>query len=76
MAGTWHVLGAGSLGGLWATRLFRAGVPLRIGTLSKALGTYGGYLAASKPVIELMRSRARTMIYSTGLPPEIGRAHV
>lgn len=48
-----------------------AGVPLRIGTLSKAFGTYGGYLAASKPVIELMRSRARTMIYSTGLPPAI-----
>jgi len=30
MSGTWHVLGAGSLGGLWATRLFRAGVPTRI----------------------------------------------
>lgn len=30
MAGTWHVLGAGSLGGLWAARLFRAGIPTRI----------------------------------------------
>lgn len=30
MAVTWHVLGVGSLGGLWATRLFRAGVPLRL----------------------------------------------
>ncbi len=30
MSGTWHVLGAGSLGGLWATRLFRAGVPVHI----------------------------------------------
>jgi len=30
MSATWHVLGAGSLGGLWATRLFRAGVPVRI----------------------------------------------
>jgi 8-amino-7-oxononanoate synthase len=44
-------------------------VPLRVGTLSKALGSYGGYLAASLPVIDLMRSRARTLIYSTGLPP-------
>lgn len=26
----WHILGAGSLGGLWAARLFRAGVPSRI----------------------------------------------
>ena len=47
----------------------RAGVPLRIGTLSKALGAYGGYVAASKPAIELIRNRARTLIYSTGLPP-------
>jgi 8-amino-7-oxononanoate synthase len=28
-----------------------------------------GYLCASAPVIELMRNRARTLIYSTGLPP-------
>lgn len=44
-------------------------VPLQMGTLSKALGSYGGYLCASGPVIELMRNRARTLIYSTGLPP-------
>jgi 8-amino-7-oxononanoate synthase len=47
----------------------RADVPLRIGTLSKAIGAYGGYLCASQPVIDLMRSRARTLIYTTGLPP-------
>jgi 8-amino-7-oxononanoate synthase len=46
-----------------------AKVPLRIGTLSKALGTYGGYVCASQPVIDLIRNRARTLIYSTGLPP-------
>jgi 8-amino-7-oxononanoate synthase len=40
-----------------------------MGTLSKAIGSYGGYLCASAPVIELMRNRARTLIYSTGLPP-------
>ena len=27
---TWHILGAGSLGGLWAARLARAGVPVRL----------------------------------------------
>jgi 8-amino-7-oxononanoate synthase len=42
---------------------------LQMGTLSKALGSYGGYLCASAPVIDLMRTRARTLIYSTGLPP-------
>lgn len=44
-------------------------VPLQMGTMSKALGSYGGYLCASESVIELMRNRARTLIYSTGLPP-------
>jgi 8-amino-7-oxononanoate synthase len=45
------------------------GVDLQMGTLSKTLGSYGGYLCASEPVIALMRTRARTLIYSTGLPP-------
>ena len=47
----------------------RADVPLQMGTLSKAIGSYGAYLCASRPVIELIHNRARTLIYSTGLPP-------
>jgi 8-amino-7-oxononanoate synthase len=46
-----------------------AEVPLQMGTLSKAIGSYGGYLCASREVVELMQNRARTLIYSTGLPP-------
>jgi 8-amino-7-oxononanoate synthase len=46
-----------------------ANVPLQMGTLSKAIGAYGGYLCASRPVIDLMHNRARSLIYSTGLPP-------
>jgi len=44
-------------------------IPLQMGTLSKAIGGYGAYLCASKPVIEWMHNRARTFVYSTGLPP-------
>ena len=44
-------------------------VPLQMGTLSKAVGSYGGYLCAAAPVVELLTSRARSLIYSTGLPP-------
>ena len=44
-------------------------LPLQMGTLSKAVGSYGGYLCASRPVVDLIRNRARTLIYSTGLPP-------
>ena len=44
-------------------------VPLQMGTLSKAVGSYGGYLCAAAPVIDLMANRARSLIYTTGLPP-------
>jgi 8-amino-7-oxononanoate synthase len=44
-------------------------IPLQMGTLSKAAGTYGGYLCASRQVSELVRNRARSFVYSTGLPP-------
>ncbi|MGK2872585.1 MAG: 8-amino-7-oxononanoate synthase [Alphaproteobacteria bacterium] len=49
----------------------KADVPLQMGTLSKAVGTYGGYLCASRAVVDLIRTRARTLIYSTGLPPGV-----
>lgn len=53
-----------------------ARVPLQMGTLSKAIGTYGGYLCASRPVIDLMKTRARTLIYSTALPPAMAAAAI
>src|ERR1019366_2070956 len=51
-------------------------VPLQMGTLSKAIGGYGGYLCASRPVIDLMKTRARTLIYSTALPPAMVAAAI
>jgi 8-amino-7-oxononanoate synthase len=47
----------------------RVDVPLQMGTLSKAVGGYGGYLCASRSVVDLVRNRARSFVYSTGLPP-------
>jgi len=47
----------------------KARIDLQMGTLSKALGSYGGYLCASRAVIDLIKTRARTFVYSTGLPP-------
>ncbi len=51
-------------------------VPLQMGTLSKAVGGYGGYLCASEPVIDLIKTRARTLVYSTGLPPAMAGAAI
>lgn len=44
-------------------------VPLQMGTLSKALGSFGGYVCGSRAIIDLIKTRARTVIYATGLPP-------
>jgi 8-amino-7-oxononanoate synthase len=51
-------------------------VPLQMGTLSKAIGGYGGYLCADKTVIDLMKTRSRTFIYSTGLAPAAAAAAI
>jgi 8-amino-7-oxononanoate synthase len=51
-----------------------ATIDIQMGTLSKALGSYGGYVCASAPVIDLLKTRARTLIYSTGLPPSAAAA--
>jgi len=50
-------------------RARKADVDLQMGTLSKAIGGYGGYLCASQAVIDLIKTRARTFVYSTALPP-------
>jgi 8-amino-7-oxononanoate synthase len=58
------------------TDTHQAHVPLQMGTLSKALGSYGGYLCASRDVIDLMTSRARPLVYSTAPPPASAAAAI
>lgn len=42
---------------------------IQMGTLSKALGSYGGYVCGDSDVIEHLINHARSLIYSTALPP-------
>jgi 8-amino-7-oxononanoate synthase len=42
---------------------------LRVGTLSKALGSLGGWVAGPRALIDLLINRARSFIYTTGLSP-------
>jgi 8-amino-7-oxononanoate synthase len=51
-----------------------AQIPFQMGTLSKALGSYGGYVCGSKAVVDLIKTRARTLVYTTGLPPAAAAA--
>lgn len=49
-------------------------VDLHMGTLSKAFGLSGGYLAASRQVIDLLINRARSFIYTTAPPMHMAHA--
>lgn len=44
-------------------------VEITLGTFSKALGCLGGYVAGSQTLIDHLRNKARSLIYSTALPP-------
>jgi len=49
-------------------------ITFQMGTLSKAAGLAGGYLAASQDWIDLLTNRARSFIYSTAPPPALAHA--
>lgn len=49
-------------------------ITFQMGTLSKAAGLSGGYLAASRGWIDLLVNRARSFIYSTAPPPALAHA--
>ena len=67
------VLGRNGRGLADALRL-EGEVDIQMGTLSKALGVAGGYIAGSRRLIELLVNRARSFIYSTAPPPAIAAA--
>ena len=66
-----HATGVfGSNGGGLVSELGLAeAVDVQIGTLSKALGSLGGYVAGSAALIDWVINAARTFIYTTALPP-------
>lgn len=49
-------------------------IAFQMGTLSKAMGLAGGYLAASRDWIDLFINRARPFIFSTAAPPALAHA--
>ena len=68
------VLGATGRGTLEHFELDSNDVPVLVGTLGKALGTFGAFIAGSKDLIELLIQKARTYIYTTALPQPVAAA--
>jgi 8-amino-7-oxononanoate synthase len=77
--GAWLLVDEAHATGLYGTTgaglLSEAGLSLHVeiimGTLSKALGSLGGYIAGSRVLIDWLVNRARSFIYSTALPPGV-----
>jgi len=68
------VLGSTGRGALEALGLSPEDVPVLIGTLGKAFGSLGAFVAGSEALIELLIQKARTYIYTTALPQPVAAA--
>lgn len=62
--------------GLASTPVLQGRVDIQMGTLSKAVGVSGGYVAGSRALIRLLVNRARSFIFSTAPPPMVAAAAV
>jgi 8-amino-7-oxononanoate synthase len=68
------VLGERGAGSLEHFGLNNSEVPILMGTLGKALGTAGAFVAGSADLIEYLIQTARTYIYTTAMPAAIAEA--
>ena len=68
------VLGAGGRGTVEHFGLTADDVPILMGTLGKAFGTFGAFVAGSVELIETLIQQARTYIYTTATPPALAEA--
>jgi 8-amino-7-oxononanoate synthase len=68
------VLGASGRGAVEYFGLDGDAVPVLVGTLGKAFGSFGAFVAGSNDLIELLMQKARSYIYTTALPQPVAAA--
>jgi 8-amino-7-oxononanoate synthase len=68
------VLGVEGRGSLSAATLGPDAVGALVGTLGKALGTFGAFVAGSEALVETLIQRARSYVYTTAPPPAVAAA--
>ncbi|MCL0081089.1 8-amino-7-oxononanoate synthase [Peptococcaceae bacterium] len=57
--------------GLATSEKVAAGIDVHLGTLGKAFGCFGAYVAGQKILIDYLRNKCRSFIYTTSLPPAV-----
>lgn len=60
--------------GLTSAANLSSEVEIQMGTLSKAVGVHGGFIAGSKSLISLLLHKARSFLFTTGTPPSLAAA--
>ena len=55
---------------------FTGRVHIQMGTLGKALGSFGAFAAGNRDIIDILMNRARSLVYSTALPPAVCSASI
>ena len=68
------VLGPGGAGSVAEAGLSQDEVPVLMGTLGKALGVAGAFVAGSAALVDGLVQQARTFVYTTALPPALAAA--
>ncbi len=68
------VLGESGGGSLQQMGLGQRQVPILMGTLGKALGSFGAFVAGPEAVIETLIQQARSYIFTTAMPPAVAEA--
>ena len=68
------VLGTRGRGSMEHCSVDEAGKPILMGTLGKAFGTFGAFVAADEDLIETLIQHARTYVYTTALPAAVAEA--
>ncbi|PWV61777.1 8-amino-7-oxononanoate synthase [Plasticicumulans acidivorans] len=67
-------LGQGGRGSVAQAALGLKDVPVLVGTLGKAFGTAGAFVAGSEELIEYLIQKARTYVFTTAMPPALAAA--
>lgn len=69
-----HAVGVMGEGGRGMGAALGVGADVHIGTLGKAFGSFGAYVAGRRALRDVLLSRARSFLFTTGLPPYVASA--